>query len=231
MTPVVRYELNDAVATITMDDGKVNALSLPMLAELDAALDRAERDGAVVVLTGREGIFSAGFHLPTLRAGGPDAAALLRAGFELAHRLLSFPTPTVIACPGHAIAMGVFLLLSADYRLGVAGDFKITANEVAIGLTVPRAAVEICRQRLTPAAFVRAVLLSEAFDPAAAVSAGFLDRVVSSDSLSSSATGAGVALAKLDMVAHLASKQSVRRDLLPSLWSAIEADDVEFRRR
>ena len=78
MGTLVTYQLRDAVATITMDDRKVNALSLPMLTELGAALDRAAADRAVVVLTGREGIFSAGFDLPVLRAGGTQAADLLR---------------------------------------------------------------------------------------------------------------------------------------------------------
>ena len=90
---------------------------------------------------------------------------MLRAGFELAERMLSFPMPVVIACTGHAVAMGVFLVLSGDYRIGVAGRYKITANEVAIGLTLPRAAIEICRQRLTPAHFSRATVLAEVFPP------------------------------------------------------------------
>src|SRR6185503_10431701 len=135
MGTLVSYQLDGSVATITMDDGKVNALSLQMLTELGAALDRATADRAVVVLTGRDGIFSAGFDLKVLRAGGPDAWAMLRGGFELAERILSFPTPVLIACTGHAIAMAVFLLLSGDYRVGVDGPYKINANEVAIGLT------------------------------------------------------------------------------------------------
>ncbi len=140
MSTLVTYHQAGATATIAMDDGKVNALSAQMFAELNAALDRAEAAGATVVLTGREGIFSAGFDLRVLRAGGPQAPALVRSGFELSARLLAFPAPVVVACTGHAIAMGVFLLLSGDFRLGAAGPYRITANEVAIGLTMPRAA-------------------------------------------------------------------------------------------
>ena len=88
---------------------------------------------------------------------------MLEAGFALAQRILSFPTPVVIAVPGHAIAMGVFLVLCGDYRVGADGPYRITANEVAIGLTMPRAAVEICRQRLAPAHFTRAVGLAEVY--------------------------------------------------------------------
>src|SRR5688572_17455673 len=114
MDRLVTYRLEDAVATITMDDGKVNAMSPRMLDELNAVLDRAEADGAVVVLGGRERVFSAGFDLAVLGGGGSDAAAMVRAGFELAERVLAFPTPIVIACTGHTVAMGVFLLLSGD---------------------------------------------------------------------------------------------------------------------
>src|SRR6266571_3634648 len=83
MSNLVSYRGAGTVVTVTMDDGKVNALSMAMLGEVNAALDRAGQAGATVVLAGREGIFSAGFDLKVLRAGGPQAPALVRAGFEL----------------------------------------------------------------------------------------------------------------------------------------------------
>jgi enoyl-CoA hydratase len=229
MGTLVAYRLDDSIATITMDDGKVNVLSPMMLAELNVALDRALADRAVVVLTGREGIFSAGFDLSVLRSGGPETAAMLGAGFLLAERILSFPTPVVIACPGHAIAMGVFLLLSGDYRVGAAGAHKITANEVAIGLPIPRTAVELCRQRLAPAHFNRAVILAEVFSPDDAVAAGFLDRVVPASELGETARSLAAQLATLDMNAHAVSKLRVRDLALKAIRVAIEADDAELR--
>jgi enoyl-CoA hydratase len=225
---MVTYHCDDAIAAITIDDGKVNALSLAVLAELDAALDRAERDGAVVILAGRDGVFSAGFDLPVLRAGGPDALAMLRAGFELAARLLAFPRPVVIACTGHAVAMGVFLLLCGDYRVGAAGPYKITANEVAIGLTMPRAAVEICRQRLTPAHFNRAVVLAETFSPADAVAAGFLDRTAEASGVPEAARSVAARLAALDRPAHAATKRRARGQALSAIRSAIDVDMAEY---
>lgn len=224
----VRYELDDAVATITMDDGKVNALSPAMLAAIGDALDRAAADSAVVVLQGREGTFSAGFHLPTLRAGGPEAAGMVRGGFELAERLLSFPRPVVVACTGHAVAMASFLLLAGDLRLGASGAFRIVANEVAIGLTMPRTAIELCRQRLTPAAFSRAVLLSEPFPPEEAVAAGFLDRVTDPAVLGDEARAAAAALAGLDPAAHRASKLRAREASLAAIRDAIADDAAEL---
>jgi enoyl-CoA hydratase len=229
MGTLVTYRLQDAVATITMDDGKVNALSLPMLTELDAALDQAAADRAVVVLTGRDGVFSAGFDLPVLRAGGAEAADLLRAGFDLAARLLAFATPVLVACPGHAVAMGAFLVLSGDYRIGASGPYKITANEVAIGITMPHAAVEICRQRLTPAGFNRAVVIADVFSPEDAVAAGFLDRVVPAAELAEVAAAAAAELARLDLDAHAATKLRARRLAGTAVREAIDVHDAADR--
>ncbi len=224
MGTLVTYSLGESVATITMDDGKVNALSLQMLTELGSALDQAQSDGAVVVLTGRDGRFTAGFDLGVLNDGGPDGFAMLRTGFELAARLLSFPTPVVIACNGHAIAMGVFLLCSADYRVGTAGPYRLTANEVAIGLSLPRVAVEICRQRLAPAHFNRALLLAEVYSPEDAVAAGFLDRVVPAADLSAAANDVARQLATLDMRAHSASKRAVRERALEAIRATLDSE-------
>ena len=228
MTGPVTYELGDGVATVRMDDGKVNALSRTMLAEIGAALDKAEADEAAVVLTGRPGIFSAGFDLRALRGGGPDAVKMLQEGFLLAERLLTHPRPVAIACPGHAIAMASFLLLSADYRIGVSGEYRITANEVAIGLVMPRAAVELCRQRLAPAFFHRAVILAEVFSPEQAVTAGFLDAMVAPDDLEAAASDAGRRFAELHPTAHRITKQRARALSLGRLRAAIEEDDAEM---
>ncbi|MCH7698543.1 MAG: crotonase/enoyl-CoA hydratase family protein [Chloroflexi bacterium] len=224
MTDLVTYELQESIATITMDDGKVNALSPQMFEELNTAFDQATTDQAVVVLTGRDGKFSAGFDLGVLSAGGPVASTLIRSGFELAERILSFPRPVVIACNGHAIAMGVFLLLSGDYRIGVDGPYKINANEVALGMTMPRTAIEICRQRLAPAHFNRAIVLAEAYSPADAVAAGFLDRVVQPSELQDAARKMAAQLAKLDMNAHAATKLRARDNALKAIRAGIESD-------
>jgi enoyl-CoA hydratase len=219
------YRRDDAVSIITLDDGKMNVMSVAMLQALNAALDRAEADGTVVLLTGREGVFSAGFDLAVFKREKAEQIAMLTAGAKITERLLSFPAPVVIACSGHAIAMGVFLLLSADVRLGIAGGaFKICANEVQIGMTLPRFAVEICRQRLTPANFNRAATIAEAYDPQQAADAGFLDFVVPEAELLPAAASKAVALSLLVRGAHTATKLRTRENTLKALRAAIEAD-------
>ncbi len=224
MDTLVSYELADGVATVTMDDGKVNVMSLPMQAAIHEALDRAAADGAVVVLAGRTGIFSAGFDLATLRGGGPDGPAMARGGFALAARVLEFPQPVVAACTGHAIAMGAFLLCSCDYRIGAAGQFRFTANEVAIGLSVPDAAIAVLRSRLTPSALNRAVTLAEVFSPDNAVEHGFLDRVVPPSDVLSQAQSLARSLMPLDRAAHAVTKQRLRRSTVDVITAALTAE-------
>lgn len=225
MGGLVDYMLDGGIATITMDDGKVNALSPAMFAELSAALDRAESDQAVVVLTGRPGMFSAGFDLGVMRGGGRPAADMLLTGFRMAERMLGFPLPIVVACSGHAIAMGVFLVLAADQRIGVTGDFKIGANEVAIGLTLPWSATEICRQRLSPAYLTRAAITAEMLAPDEAVTAGFLDRVVEPEALAATARAEAQRLAALNLGAYAATKLRVREPSLAAVREGVRKDE------
>jgi enoyl-CoA hydratase len=218
------YELKDRVATITLDDGKANVLSSAMIAEIHAALDRAQADEAAVIITGRDGMFSAGFDLKELTSSGEAAMALVKSGFQLSERLLTFPTPTIIACPGHAIAMGVFLLLSVDYRIGASGAFKYQANEVAIGLPMPHSAIEVCRGRLTPSAYNRAIILAEIFSPDNGVEAGFVDRVVPPPDLLAAAQATASEFLALNPTAHTISKERARARQLEALRAAIIRD-------
>jgi enoyl-CoA hydratase len=226
MSELVTYERDGRIATVTMDDGKVNAFSIPMLRALHLAFDEADRDRAVVVLTGRDGYFSAGFDLKVIAGGGDQLLEMLTLGATLAERLLSFPTPVVVGCTGHAFPAGAFLLLSADLRIGADGPFLIGLNEVKIGLTVPWFAVELARHRLHPAHFDRTVVNATMYGPHDAVTAGFLDRVVASNELRAASLEAAGELAQLNPAAHSATKLRARGSALSALRSAIETELV-----
>ncbi|HEX4307289.1 MAG TPA: crotonase/enoyl-CoA hydratase family protein [Solirubrobacterales bacterium] len=224
MTDLLTYEHRDRVARITLDDGKVNALSIAMLREIHAALDQAEADGAVVLLGGREGFLSAGFDLKVFREEPERLGEMLRLGADLCERLLAFPTPTMIACGGHAIAAGSFLLLATDVRIGAEGPFDIGLNEVRIGLTLPLFVVELARHRLAPAHFDRALVTARMYRPEEAVDPGFLDLAVAPGDLEEAAVAAAGDLAALNPEAHAATKLRVRGAALEALHAAIEAE-------
>ncbi len=207
----VQYSVQDGVATIRIDDGKRNALAPQVLREVHAAFDQAAADHAIVILTGREGVFSAGFDLKVMKRGGMEAIGMLKAGYGLPARILAHPHPVIAACNGHSLAMGVFLMLSADYVIGSRGDFKIAANEVAIGLTMPRVAAAMLQHRLKPAAFQRAVTVSEFFDVDSAKDAGFFDEVVEPGLLAARAAELTEKFRQLDDTAHRVSKRRIRK--------------------
>jgi len=223
-TGSVQYSLQGRVATIRIDDGKRNALSPQVLREIYRALDQAESDGAIVIITGRESVFSAGFDLGVMKRGGFKAIGMLGSGYALTARVLAYPHPVIAACNGHALAMGLFLMLSADYVIGSRGDFKIAANEVAIGMKMPRVAATVLRHRLNPAAFQRAVTLAEYFDVESARSAGFFDEVVDPAELKTCAETQAEKLHGLDQRAHTASKRRIRAALIRRIRYSVPLD-------
>ena len=231
MGQLVTYTLTDGVAVIAMDDGKANAMSLAMQQEINSALDQAETDNAPVIFTGRTGILSAGFDLKTLAASGQPAVDMLNGGLQLSLRLLSFPTPVIAACGGHAIAMGVFLLLSCDYRIGVKGNYRYTANEVAIGMTMPWSTIEILRQRVTPAALTRSVLLAEVFTPDNAIHTGFLDEVVEESELMNAAMAAAQSFRALNATAHAHSKKRLREPVITAISAGLTKDIAGWQKQ
>ena len=222
----VQYSAQEGSATIRIDDGKRNALAPAVLHEIYAAFDKAEADRATVILTGRESVFSAGFDLKVMNKGGGKALGMLRHGYGLPARVLAYPYPVVAACNGHSMAMGVFLMLSADYVIGSRGDFKIAANEVAIGMTMPRVAAAVLRNRLTPATFQRAVTLAEYFDPESAMAAGFFDELVEPEDLIDRAEALAKQFQALDMNAHKLSKRQERKRLIRKIRRNIPLDLV-----
>lgn len=223
MADAIRLAIEDGIAWITLDDGKVNALSAERLGELAAAFEAAEAAGAVAVLRGRDGIFSAGFDLRTFPRGRDATLAMLRAGADLIVRLLSFPLPVLTVCTGHAYPMGAFLMLSADARLGAAGPWLIGLNEVAIGLTLPHFAVELARHRLTPPGFAR-IATASMFDPEEARRLGYLDRVVEPDRLADAAREEAARLRALDMPSFAATKVRLNEPALRAVRAAADAE-------
>jgi enoyl-CoA hydratase len=140
--------------------------------------------------------------------------------------MLSFPFPIVGACTGHAIAKGAFLLLSCDYRIGTIGSFKIGLNEVAIGMTMHQAGLELARNRVPINYLTRSVINAEVFDPETAVLAGFLDTLVEPDQLMATAKAAATQLLTLNMTAHHGTKLRERKDILAALDAAIAIDST-----
>src|SRR3984893_3472763 len=229
MSGPVTYSHKDSIAVIQMDDGKVNALGPTMQQALNEAIDQADRDNVgALVIAGNERVFSGGFDLKILTSGEVQPAIdMLRGGFELAHRLLSYPKPVVMACTGHAIAMGAFLLASGDHRIA-APAYNIQANHGAIGMTVPYAALEIMKLRLTRSAYQQAAGLAKTFFGETALAAGWLDEIVLPGMVLSRAEEAARDFATLKQQAHAATKLRSRADALAAIRAGIDGMAAQF---
>lgn len=230
MTELVSYAFADGVATLTMDDGKANAMGPTMQVALNAALDRAEADKAIVVLTGRAGVFSGGFDLSVFKAGDPQVTfQMLSGGAQLAQRVLAYPHPVVAACSGHAVAMGLFLLQCADVRVGLNAGATFQANEVLIGMTLPHFALETIRQRVAmPHQHLVGTAMAYAGEDA--VRAGLLDQAVTPGALASAVQAHVDRLKKADPASFTATKQRLRFDALAAMPAAIEKDIADWKR-
>jgi enoyl-CoA hydratase len=228
MEPLVSYEFSDGVATLTLNDGKVNVLGFAMLDALNAALDRAEADKAVVVLTGNAKVFSAGFDLAVMKAGGPDIPRMMERGGTLGQRLIAFPRPVVLAVNSHAMAMGAILLMCADLRIGIDAGLKVQLNETAIGMTLPHFAIALSQHRLNTTWRQRALTQAEGLDPAKAVAAGFLDEVVPAAKLLTYAQERAKGLAALHGDAFVATRARLNEKLFAALADAGARDAREW---
>lgn len=225
----VAYEQHDGVAWIQMDDAAANVMGPAMQSELHQALERASSDDLVTVLSGREGVFSGGFDLEVMQSGDIRAIAeMVIGGFELARRILAHPRPVVVECTGHAVAMGLFLLLSGDYLIGPDLPIKLRANEVSIGLTLPHSAAVLLRHRLTPAAYERTAMLSVPIDVGVATQVGALDELAEPSDLHTRTEEVADSLTKLDPSAQQATKAQLRGSVLRELDAALEQDRKNF---
>ncbi len=215
--PGVTLALVDGIALVTIDDGKVNALSYQLIDEFNQALTDAERDGRAIVIAGRPGAFCAGFDLREVRKGMDRASAIIRHGGELIRRVFECPKPVVVAATGHAVAGGAVLLLVADVRIGADGPWTIGLNEVSIGLGLPEFVIKMGQYRLERTRCEPA-LLGELCNPASAVTTGYLDRMVPADRVIEEALEAARQLAARDPRAYAVTKADARAGLSDADW-------------
>lgn len=219
------YAVEDGVAVLTLDDGKVNTISHGVLDAIDDALDRAEGDARALVIAGRsDGAFSAGFHLPTMTESTESMRGLVTRGARTFMRIYGYRLPTVAACTGHALAAGALLLLSCDVRIGADVPAKIGLNEVSIGMGLPIFAVELARERLSITELAPATTQARIYDPAGAASAGYLDRVVPVEALLDEALAEASRLGELRTGAYARTKQVLREAAIGYILDSLEED-------
>ncbi|MDC3244631.1 crotonase/enoyl-CoA hydratase family protein [Gammaproteobacteria bacterium] len=216
----------DDISIITLDDGKANVFSPKMIQDVNQCLDKVPTESGALIITGREGMFSAGFDLKIISAGDIQATMdMSLSGFKLLSRIFSFPRPILAACSGHGIALGTFLLCCCDYRVGVKGDFMIGANEMRTNMVIPIPILELISHRVSASHKYRAILGAEMYSIESGVEAGLIDEVVDPENLMETAMLKAKDLATMGHPSYSLTKELLIREPLQKINNAIS--DIE----
>ena len=181
---IATLKKEEDISIITLDDGKANVFSSRMSQQVNEYLDQVETEKGCLIITGKEGMFSAGLDLKTIQGGDMEEILEMSANaFKLLARIFSFPRPVIAACSGHGIALGTFLLCCCDYRIGVKGDYMLGANEMRTNMVIPTPILELIKFRVNNSHKYRAVLGAEMYTLEHAKEAGLMDEVVNAKDL------------------------------------------------
>ena len=214
----------DDISIIKLDDGKANVFSPKMIQDVNECLDKVPTESGALIISGRKGMFSAGFDLKIISAGNVQATMdMSLSGFKLLSRLFSFPRPILAACSGHGIALGTFLLCCCDYRVGVKGDYMIGANEMRTNMVIPIPILELISHRVSSGHKYRAILGAEMYSIENGIDAGLIDEVVDPENLMETVMLKAKDLATMGHPSYTLTKELLIREPLQKINDAISA--------
>jgi 2-(1,2-epoxy-1,2-dihydrophenyl)acetyl-CoA isomerase len=238
----VIFEVDDGVATITLDrPDKLNAYTTEMGDEVYDAFGKARDDDAVrtVVLTGAGRGFCAGVDLEHLKAhqAGGNASKGPKLGEEaflrkLPLELLEFPKPVIAAVNGHAIGVGLTMILPCDLRIAAAGA-KLGATFVRLGILPGLGSTHLLPRLVGPARARELVLTGRKIHAEEAAAIGLVNEVVPGQSLLSRAREIAAEIAESRPEVIAAAKRALHFGEGHAMGEAMENEQragVELRR-
>lgn len=211
---------------LELDHGPANAIGPDLLEFVASGLERAESEGAPVVLTGSGRFFSAGLDLGGLPEDRGAMGDFVDRFESVLRHLFLFPAPTVAAVNGHAVAGGALLAAACDFRIGAEGGYRVGVSEVSLGVTFPAIGFEILRAVIPRRRRPQVLLRGSLTGPAGAVENGFLHELAAGDELLPRARALANELGALPRSAYAHTKRELR-----AAPAARAAADREAKRR
>ena len=222
----MKYELLESgIAKISLDNGKANAVSFDLAQEFMVNLDRAKIESRGVLISGHVGIFSAGFDLKVMATGPEAAQKMVSKGMLLLEQIYSHPHPVVASCEGHAIGMGVFLLLVSDYRIGALGEFVLKLPETAIDMPFNSTLRILAKTHVDPLHHSRAIIQSQGYSPSQAAKIGMLDEAVESGLVQEKALEKLMELCELPSGRYEENKLFMRAQEIQAIYESLHGDN------
>jgi 3,2-trans-enoyl-CoA isomerase len=222
----IQVTIRDKIAVIGLNRGRSNPINSEMMSELSDLVDNIENDEQVggLILTGKEGFFSAGLDLIELYDYDEDTIRQFWIDFlALVNRLCGFKKPFITAINGHCPAGGCVLALCSDYRIMVQGKYIIGLNEVPVGIIVPESMFHLYSFWLGRAKAYRYLLEGKLLNTQEALDNGLIDELVGEGGLVAAAERQMQKYLGFDKSTWQQSKLNFRSELL----TKVSADQSE----
>ena len=206
---------NDGIATISFDRPPVNAFAADDVERLHNLLHHLiAEDARALVVTGRNGVFSAGLHRDLLSSDGSDGLdEVVHSLAAVVRQLAISPIPVIAAIPGHCIGAGFAIAVACDYRVAANGTYRLGLPEVRLGLPVSGRVCRLVARLAGPIVAQR--VCAEAVDLTAteAHELGVIDRLTEAERVVPTALEWLTAVLALPKSAMLASRANARADI------------------
>ena len=178
--PMLNKIDHDQILELNLARPPVNALNPALVEALCEAIPQAVNDGyRAIVLSGREGLFSAGLDVPELLQLDSEGMRRFWASFfHLLECVACSTIPVAFAITRHSPAGGAVVSLFGDYRVMADGEYKIGLNEVQVGLVVPELLQKALARLVGPHTAERMAVAGALISPADALRIGLVDKIV-----------------------------------------------------
>jgi len=204
---------DNQIATITLNRGKVNALSEELIEQLKNQFEILENDDSIraIILTGQGKFFSFGFDIPGFLNHSKDEFRVFINKFtDLYTYMFLYPKPIVAAINGHAIAGGCMLATTCDYRIMTTGKAKISLNEIAFGSTVFAGSVELLKFCVGQRNAERILMTGSMFSAEEGEKLGLIDKISSEENVMAEAASVASSLGQREPKVFRSVKRLLR---------------------
>jgi len=213
----LQTSIKDHIATIRLDRGSSNAMSLEMINELNSLIENLENDNdvSVVIITGKDNFFTSGLDLFEIYELNESEIKTFWIKFlELQSTLISFKKPLIAAINGHSPAGGCIMAICCDYRIMAEGKFIIGLNELPVGIIVPDFVFQLYAFWIGERNASQYLLEGRLLNVTEALEVGLIDKVCASEELLISAENKLKTYFSIDPETWSQSKLNIRREII-----------------
>jgi enoyl-CoA hydratase/carnithine racemase len=218
---LIDLERDGPIFTLTMDEGE-NRWNTTFVRSFSKILDEIESSdgpGALVTTSSSEKFFSNGLDMPWISAENPsdedpggDRKAFGAEFMTVMSRVITLPIPSIAAINGHAFGAGFMLAMCHDQRIMREDRGFVCANEMQLGMIIPKPELALFRHKLPANTFFETVQLARRWNGPAALEAGVVQQITDAEAL------LGAARARAEELAPLGANRKVFKAQKESMY-------------